>query len=124
MNLLGAGNSSKKNNHSDKAYRANREDSNFLLGCFQINKEDYDELKVSLKELITSFEKLKKIQFEDKTYKIEYFLGGDLKFLALALGISAAMSIHPCPFCTSKKEDFITEIHNHEANRNYKSKQN
>lgn len=62
-------------------------------------------------------EQLNEISMEDKTYKIEYFLGGDLKFLALALGLQAAQSYHPCPWCESHKTTFPDNIHNHHPNR-------
>ena len=56
-------NSSKK--ERQKVYRANREDCNFLLGCFNIMKEDYDEIKISMKELCESFKALKKLKSEN-----------------------------------------------------------
>lgn len=92
-------------------------DSNFLLGCFKIDKEDYNEIKNSLKEILDMIRNLKNITFENKTYKIEYFLGGDLKFLALALGINASNGDYPCIWCKSLKSSFATNIHNHEADR-------
>lgn len=63
------------------------------------------------------FRKLKEIIFEDKTYSLEYFLGGDLKFLALALGINQSTGHYPCIWCKTKKEDFVKDIHSHAANR-------
>lgn len=85
-------------------------------------KEDYDEIKISMKELCESFKALKKLKSENKTYDIEYYLGGDLKFLALVLGINSARSNHPCPWCEKKKDEFVTNIHQHDSLRNFNSK--
>ena len=52
------------------------------MGCFIIEQENYEQIAESLKELIELFENLNEVEFEDTNYKIEYFLGGDLKFLA------------------------------------------
>ena len=59
---------------------------NFSLGTFLIKKEDYDELKIALQEIIEEMKLLKTIEINGKKYAIEFWLGGDLKFLALVLG--------------------------------------
>lgn len=111
----------KSSKETEKTYRTNREDSNFLLGCFNVIKEDYDEIRDSLRELSQFLENLKEIKYQDKTYTLEYFLGGDLKFLSLVLGINAANSIYPCPWCESAKGKFLTNIHQHISYREFDS---
>ena len=46
------------------------------------------------------------ITIGEKTFTIVFHLGGDLKFLALVLGINAANSNFPCPICTTDKKEF------------------
>ena len=61
---------------------------NFTLGLFKVKSECYDELKISLTELNEALSLLQTITLDGKEYKIEYWLGGDLKFLALVLGMN------------------------------------
>ena len=112
----------KQKDNQQKIYNSNREDCNFLLGCFMIDHENYDEVKKCLEELCAYFESLNEIAFKERRYKIEYFLGGDLKFLALALGLQMAGSNHPCPWCVSDKFAFLKDIHNHSPDRVLSSK--
>ena len=39
------------------------------------------------------------------TYEIKYFLGGDMKFLALVCGIDSATCTYPCIWCKCPKEE-------------------
>ena len=82
-----------------------------------IDHENYDEVKECLEELCAYFESLDEIAFKNRRYKIEYFLGGDLKFIALALGLKMAGSNLPCPWCESDIFSFLKDIHNHSPNR-------
>ena len=43
--------------------------------------EKYDSIKEGLADIITEAESLQMINFDSTTYKIEYFLSGDWKFL-------------------------------------------
>lgn len=72
--------------------------------------------------MCTYFENQKTIKIESKSYDIEYFLGGDLKFLALVLGVNAATADYPCPWCESEKEKFVDNIDNHVSFRVFDSK--
>ena len=80
----------------------------FYLGIFSIEKEDYENIKTCLKELILKLEQIKHLAIKNVTYNVTFHLGGDLKWLATVLGIGAANSNFPCPWCTwysdSKKE--------------------
>ena len=82
------------------------ESGNFVLGTFKIKKESYEEIKLCLDEINSELSRLNEIVFKDVTYKISYKLGGDLKFLSLVLGVNAANSQYPCPFCKANKKDF------------------
>ena len=61
---------------------------NFTLGLFKVKSECYDELKISLDELVESLSQLETVTINGIEYNIEYWLGGDLKFLALVLGMN------------------------------------
>lgn len=56
---------------------------NFTLGVFKVKSESYEEIKVALKELLLQLEQIKKISIGDIQYEVKFWLGGDLKFLAL-----------------------------------------
>ncbi len=69
---------------------------NFTIGLFRVKSECYDELKVSLKELVASLSELKTISIDGSLCNIEYWLSGDLKFLGLVLGM---LYIYDCYIC-------------------------
>ncbi len=84
----------------------NSEAGNFLLGLFEIESENYKELKECLSELVVEISHLKEIEVENKKIKLNFFLAGDMKFLLLALGLNAANSRFPCAFCLAEKKNF------------------
>jgi hypothetical protein len=49
-------------------------------------------------------ESLKSITINDITFDIEYYLGGDWKFLAMATGIDSATSTFACIWCKCPKD--------------------
>ena len=61
--------------------------------------ENYANLKAALEDICSEGNKMKSITINDKTYEIETYLGGDLKFLALVCGIDAANCKHACIWC-------------------------
>lgn len=67
----------------------------------------------------TIFESLVKIKFDGVEYDVKYYLGCDLKFLALALGVGYANSHHPCPWCETEKKYFVENIHGYEMDRTF-----
>ena len=58
--------------------------------------ENYDNLKESLADLTEEMSKLNKVKVRGTTYNIEYFLGGDWKFLACVCGLGAANQDYVC----------------------------
>ena len=79
---------------------------NFSLGVYEIIKEDYNELKSCFAELIPILRNIKTFEIDDKIFKIEFYLAGDLKFLANVLGINSANSDFGCVWCTAHKSNF------------------
>ena len=53
-------------------------------------------MKVGLSDLRNEVESLKSITIREYTFAIEYFMGGDWKFLAMATGLDSASSTFAC----------------------------
>lgn len=79
---------------------------NYTLGIFEVLKESHEELRISLKEIIESLENFNSITLNNIEHKIEFYLGGDLKFLANMMGLNAASSNYPCIWCTCAVDKF------------------
>lgn len=71
------------------------EKDNYVLAILKTT-ESYDNLKESLSHLTAEMTKLSKVKVGGKHYNIEYFLGGDWKFLACVCGLGAANQDHAC----------------------------
>ena len=72
-------------------------------------KESYLEISIALEGLIKTIEQVHsagKIEINSKNYFLKILLGGDLKYLALVLGINAANANYPCVFCVCPKSQF------------------
>ena len=80
------------------------ESGNYVLAIIK-TKENYDSIRMSLGDLKDEMENLKEITVNDKNYKIEYFLGGDWKFLATVCGLGPANQEHACIWCKCPRED-------------------
>ena len=79
---------------------------NYTLGIFEMKEESYYELKISLKEILASLGNFNFLSLNDKNYKIKFYLGGDLKFLANVMGSNSATANYPCVWCTCHKDYF------------------
>ena len=78
------------------------EKGNYLLAVIKA-KESYETLAESLKDLIKEMELLTEITLDNITYPLEYFLGGDWKFLASVCGIGGANADYACIWCLCPK---------------------
>jgi len=79
---------------------------NYTLGLFEMQEESYNELNISLKEILASLEDFNFLSLNDKNYKIKFYLGGDLKFLANVMGLNSATANYPCVWWTCHKDNF------------------
>ena len=61
--------------------------------------EHYDSMRAGLNDLRREVESLASITVDKQTFAIEYFLGGDWKFLAMATEIDSASSTFACIWC-------------------------
>lgn len=78
---------------------------NFALGVFSVASESYDEL-ICLHEINEEIKHLKEIQIDGTVYKLDFYLGGDMKFVLLVYGLKAANSGNPCVYCVVHKDKF------------------
>ena len=65
----------------------------YLLGSFEIVKEDYDQIKSALIEILKKLENIKFIEIADNNYKIDFYLGCDYKMNRILYGQKASNSI-------------------------------
>jgi len=70
-----------------------------------VSESDYDALSEALQDIINEAKDLKTITINDKSYSLEYFLGGDMKFLALVNGIESANAKHSCVWCKCPSDE-------------------
>ena len=68
--------------------------------CF----ESLREIRTGLEDIISEAKDLEVLTIRDKVYSIQFFLGGELKFLASVCGIGAANSEHACIWCKCPKQ--------------------
>jgi len=78
---------------------------NHRIAILKVKESDYDKLFHSLSDIIQEAKDLQCITVEESVFRIQYFLGGDLKFLALSCGIESASCNHACIWCKCPKAD-------------------
>ena len=84
---------------------------NHSLAILKVS-EDYDSLHQSLTDILEEASTLQSIDINDRSHRVEFFLGGDMKFLAVVCGIEAANSNYPCVWCkcpTAERWDISKE---------------
>ena len=67
--------------------------------------EDYNNLQEAVRDIEEEIKNTTSITVNDLTFEIEYFLGGDWKFLAISAGLKAANSCYPCVWCKCPNTD-------------------
>jgi hypothetical protein len=70
-----------------------------LKGTALISSESYENVKIALREILSLISQLKEIEIDGVIYEIIQYLGDDVKFLALMLGINPAMPKFSCIWC-------------------------
>ena len=78
--------------------RAHSAAANHCIAIFK-ESESYDAMKLCLTDIVEDVERLKTIRVLDHDFSIEFYLGGDWKFLAMITGIDSATSTHACIWC-------------------------
>ncbi len=69
------------------------------------DEEKYEPVRDALQDIRSEVERLKEITVDGQTYTINYHVGGDWKFLAMATGIDSACSEYACIWCKCSKAD-------------------
>ena len=78
--------------------RAHSVAGNHCIAIFK-ESENYDAMKVCLSDIVKDVKDLEMIQVLDHSFSLEFYLGGDWKFLAMITGIDSATSTHACIWC-------------------------
>ena len=72
---------------------------NHSIAIFKVSESNYDALCEAMQDIITEAKEQTNITINGNTYNIEYYLGGDMKFLALVCGIDSATAKYSCIWC-------------------------
>ena len=86
----------------DEGERAQSVAGNYSVAIMKTG-ESYDDLAKGLEDICTEAKDLEVLTIGEKVYRIQFFLGGDLKFLAIVCGIEAANADHACIWCKCPK---------------------
>ena len=82
----------------DEGQLAQSERGNHLLAVLKV-PEHYDDIALGLSDLLEEMSNLKYIEVDGCRFEIEYFLGGDWKFLVMCVRIDSAISEYACVWC-------------------------
>ena len=69
------------------------------------SQENYEHLMEAIKDIANEIELTKSITIEGHEFNIQFFLGADMKFLAICLGIEAANATYSCVWCKCPAAD-------------------
>ena len=86
----------------DEGRKAQSVLGNYSVAILKV-EESYNELALGLQDICSEAKDLEVITVKDKVYNIKFYLGGDLKFLAIACGIDAANAEYACVWCKCPK---------------------
>ena len=75
---------------------------NHSIGIFKVS-ENYDDLAAALKDFIEEAKDFEVVTVQGKVHNLQYYLGGDWKFLALVCGLESATSEYACIWCKCPK---------------------
>ena len=73
-------------------------DGNVLLAIFK-GSENYQYLQNALRDIINETMEFTSVSLQGKIYQIDYYIGGDLKFLNIICGIDSCASKYSCIWC-------------------------
>ena len=95
----------------DEGERANSVLGNYTIAILKV-EENYEQLAAGLQDIISDAKDCNAIVIDGQQYNIEYYLGGDLKFLAIVCGLEAANAEYACIWCKcpkGKRDDMTME---------------
>ena len=86
----------------DEGERANSVLENYTIAILKV-EENYEQLVAGLQDIISDAKDCNAIVIDGQQYNIKYYLGGDLKFLAIVCGLEAANAEYACIWCKCPK---------------------
>ncbi len=86
----------------DEGAAAMMSEGNYALAILKTT-ENYENLQIELRDIVNEINMVKHINVDEVCYEIEWFLGGDWKFLALVVGIGGAIGTYSCVRCKCPK---------------------
>ncbi|XP_060083702.1 uncharacterized protein LOC132562943 [Ylistrum balloti] len=77
--------------------------------CIVQTKEKYTELNIALADLQHEVEEIQGniLKVQDREFEVTIYLGGDYKFLLVAVGISSVAASNSCIYCKCDKKEKI-----------------
>ena len=82
----------------EKGDKAHSVAGNHCIAIFK-ELESYDSIKLCLEDIVEDVKGLNRIHVLGYDLNVEFYLGGDWKFLAMVTGIDSATSTHACIWC-------------------------
>jgi len=95
----------------DEGERANSVLGNHTVAILKVD-ENYKQLAAGLQDIISDAKDCNAILIDGQKYNVEFYLGGDLKFLAIVCGLEAANAEYACIWCKcpkGKRDDMTME---------------
>ena len=68
---------------------------NYSVAILKVSK-NYEELQAGLEDICSAAKDIEVVTMEGQVYRIQFYLGGDSKFLALVCGFENANAEHAC----------------------------
>lgn len=95
----------------EEGQKAKTSKGNHILAIIK-GKEDYQTLQTALEDIRTDIKNVNNINVNGKCIPIQYYLGGDYKFILTALGLDAACCTYACAWChVHKLQRYSTTIY-------------
>ena len=88
----------------DEGSSAHSSQGNHILVVLK-EPEKYDTIKNGLADIRKEVEDLKTVEHNGMQFTVTYYLGGDLKFLAIVTGIDSATSTYACIWCKVRNNE-------------------
>jgi hypothetical protein len=82
----------------------------YTIGLYRLKDDNYENLSLALNKISTEMESMnRKIIVNEKTYEIDWSIGGDMAWLKVERGLNNCNSKNPCVHCTIPKKDFYKD---------------
>ena len=82
----------------DEGQKARADSGNHLIAILQ-SPEKYEHLKCGLDNICEEVKSTSTLEVDEENYTIEFFLGGNMKFLLMACGLNSANGEYACIWC-------------------------